>query len=218
MTHPPSCPPWEYEDHPRKDAVFSSILPPILEDLSKGRVDAQTVAADSRPFHRRLFIQLTPSGYPYYAGHYRGEDFRCLRHCPVTIPSDPRVGASPDRALDEMRRFTDFILAGINGTDTADRLPRARLSEREKLRFLIAFVAQIFVDFLTIHPYLNGNGHIGRLLVWAILLRYGYIPQGWPVHPRPNEPEYSQLIARHRSGDKEPLEKALIRHVLLGSQ
>jgi Fic family protein len=43
----------------------------------------------------------------------------------------------------------------------------------------------MFLAFVTIHPYANGNGHAARLVVWALLLRYGFQPTGWPVDPRP---------------------------------
>lgn len=218
MFHPADCPSWDYKKHPDKDEVLSDVTSTVLVRLREGTLQANTVAEDTRPFHRRLFEQLTPDGYEYYAGHYRGADFRCLRYYKVIAGGDPQVGSPPERVWEDMQRFTDFVTNGIDATDGTYRLSDDQLSEDEKLLNLIRLVAQVFVDFLTVHPYYDGNGHIGRLLVWGILLRYGYRPQGWPVHPRPDDPNYGPMIAQHRRNNPEPLERALVRHVLLGEE
>jgi len=88
----------------------------------------------------------------------------------------------------------------------------ATLSSAEDL-FLrtVRIAARLFCDFLTIHPYANGNGHTGRFLVWLVLGRFGYWPKKWHLHPRPNLPgyDYSKAIADARSGSPEALEEMI---------
>ena len=38
-------------------------------------------------------------------------------------------------------------------------------------------IALVYVQFETIHPYLDGNGRIGRLLIAALLEHFGLLPE-----------------------------------------
>jgi len=153
-----------------------------------------------------MFRTLTPPGCEYYAGHYRGEPFRCLQFCTVRIPADPRVGAPPSSVYSFMTNLEATIRGGMAAIDRAHDLPVAQLSPELRLLNAVRFACGIFQVFLTIHPYLNGNGHAARYILWAILGRYEYWPERWPVEPRPPDPPYSKAIAAHRSGDCLPLE------------
>jgi fido (protein-threonine AMPylation protein) len=75
-----------------------------------------------------------------------------------------------------------------------------------KLYRTIELLTALFVEFLEIHPFTNGNGHMARLVVIAILGRFAVYPSSWSLHPRPQDPPYSELISRYRSGDQKPLE------------
>jgi len=52
-----------------------------------------------------------------------------------------------------------------------------------------------------------------RFLVWAILGRYGYWPNRWPIGPCPSHPEYAPLIVRYRNGDRNALLQDLVARV-----
>jgi Fic family protein len=79
----------------------------------------------------------------------------------------------------------------------------------EKLTYAITFACRVFEEFLRIHPYANGNGHIARFLIWVILGYCGYWPNNWRIEPRPNPP-YNDLIVEYRNGNCEPLEKLIL--------
>lgn len=206
--HPPDCPAWEYSNHPHR-----SILPirvsEVLVAVSNGTLDTLSVAIDTREVHRRIFHELTPNGHEYYAGHYRGEHFRCLSFCSVAVQGDPRVGAAPAGVAILMRELNAEISAGIMALDA-----NILLTTRERLGYIMALACHAFVAFLTIHPYVNGNGHAGRLIIWSILGRYGHWPRHWPVDPRPPDPPYSELIWRHRNGEVVPLERYLLQRLV----
>lgn len=200
--HPPDCPAFDYEDHPDWQTALPRRVSEVLADLVRGRLDTRRILLNTRPVHHRIFIELTPTEYPYFAGHYRGEAFRCLRHYVVTVPNDPRVGIPPAAVAYWMYELQSIVQTGIDALD-AD----LTLSRRDRLRYLVVLACRVFEFFLRIHPYANGNGHAGRFMVWCVLGRYGHWPRRWSVEPRPPDPPYTDCIIRYRNGDKDPLEK-----------
>jgi hypothetical protein len=194
--HPADCPGWEYESHPNRPSL-KQLISSALIALRDGRLDTFAVASDTRPQHGVFFCSLTPVACGYYAGHYRGENFRCLRFYSVKINSDPRVGAPPSAVEYLMEELTRQIQAGLTALDANVLLP-----PKERVRYAITLACSAFVNFLTIHPYANGNGHAGRLIVWSILGRYGLWPLRWTIDPRPPDPPYSSLISEYRGGNR----------------
>ena len=213
MIHPVNCPPWEYGDHSDSSRVIQSQLRHVLVRLRSSRADTLGFITDTKRLHRQLFSDLTPDEYDYYAGNYRGSDFLCLKHRPVAIQGDPSVGYPPECVAQAMRRLEEYLRLGIAGLDESFTLPNAKLSRQTKLHFLVVFVSRMFVQFLTIHPYVNGNGHIARLMVWAVLGRYGYWPKRWPIEPRTDDPEYVSTIRAYRSGQPQRLEHYILKYI-----
>lgn len=204
------CPAWEY-DNPGARQTLALRVQQVLVELRVGTVDTASLAGDTRPVHERLFRGLTPPGFEYYAGHYRGERYVCLVQRDVGIRGDPRVGypaAGVSRALGELAQTISaglVVLDGMHGAAVGDRA-----SARTRLLATVVLACRAFELFLRIHPYLNGNGHAARFLLWAILSRYGYWPGRFPIEPRPQDPPYSDLIIQYRNGKREPLEQFVL--------
>src|SRR6202042_1083778 len=99
----------------------------------------------------------------HYAGHYRGEDFDCLRDYAVRIAINPRVGHLPNVVPAEMDEFKDMVCNAVSRIDAAWSVEDRILPRSSKIRRLSELVAAVFNYFLEIHPYANGNGHIARL-------------------------------------------------------
>lgn len=203
------CPPWEYSDHPRRVAVLRLESERLLIHLRSGELDSLAAARDTRPIHRRLFEELVPLGHWQYAGHYRGEPVDCLWNYRVFVAGDPRVGYEPNQVLASMERIQALVEEGCRVLDKAHAEPNT-LPEHELRITTVAFACRVFELFLRVHPFANGNGHAARFCMWALLGRYGYWPIRWPIEPRPPDPPYTDLIARHRDGDTEPLEQFVL--------
>jgi fido (protein-threonine AMPylation protein) len=209
---PLDCPEeFEYKDHPRKVEVLTRRQAELFTWIKEGRIKACEAVADTRPFHLHLFEELCPPDYGYFAGHYRGERFRCLKHYRVGIQNDPLVGVPPEAVSGRMAELAVAIRVGLAGLDEAFRLPKSQSSTSQRLVYLVAFACRIFVEFLTIHPYANGNGHLARFCLIAILARYGFILTGWSIDPSP-APPYAELIARHRRNEPQFLERVVLQN------
>lgn len=205
------CPPWEYRDHSNSSRVIQTQLTDMLIHLRSSKGAAIGVVGDTRRLHRQLFGALTPKGYDYYAGNYRGSDFPCLKFRAVVVGGDPNLGYPPEEVESGMKRLSYYLRTGISGLDESFALPNAKVPRQTKLHYLVAFVSRLFVQFLTIHPYINGNGHIARLMVWVVLGRYGYWPKRWPIEPRTANPEYVDTILAYRNGQPQRLEHYILK-------
>jgi Fic family protein len=160
---------------------------------------------DTRDVHRHLFAELTPPACEYYAGHYRGEAYRCLRYYSVCIPADSRVGFDPGTVTYYVGELAALIGAGISGLDA-----NPHGSKAEKVLFAVALASRAFEAFLRIHPYADGNGHAARFLLIAMLGRYGLWLRNWPLDARP-APPYVEVIEKYRDGDKSAMEAYFLR-------
>jgi len=204
--YPSDCPKgWKYEDHPDR-AILTQRTQALLALIRSQKNDTLRTASDSRSQHGFLFNGLTPPGCDYFAGHYRGENFHCLRFYPVVVPADPRVGAHPSAVEYLMSELRAQLRSGLLALDA-----NVALSPKQRLQYIVVLACSVFVNFLTIHPYANGNGHAGRLIVWCITGRYGFWPKNWPIEPRPPDPPYSDMIRVYRDGNREPLEMLILQ-------
>jgi fido (protein-threonine AMPylation protein) len=99
-----------------------------------------------------------------------------------------------------MDRFSDQATRALQALDRMH--DDAGVTPQVKL-FEAAQAACILLElFLRIHPYANGNGHMARAIVIALLARYNYRVRNWTVDPRPDYPvPYVRMILAQRSGD-----------------
>lgn len=207
MFHPGDCPEFEYTDNPRHEQILRSVLPNVIRLFLAPEA---VIFSDTRPAHHLLFVHLCPAGSEYLAGHYRGEDFRCLKFRPVYIASDPRVGYPPALVARSMADLARTIRVELAAIGLANARPIASMPKAERLKNAVALACRIFVQFLTIHPYANGNGHIARFIMIGLMARQGYKLKSFKIHPRPLDPPYSDLIKLYRDGNVEPFERYIL--------
>src|SRR6188768_1254602 len=108
---PPPCPTnWEYENFPDARKTVNARAKALLAIIVSGsNYDRLTAAQDTRPLHRQLFEGLTPTGFDYFAGHYRGENLWCLDRYEVKVKSDRRVGHTAATVPIEMEALSRRI-------------------------------------------------------------------------------------------------------------
>src|SRR4051812_15849517 len=93
LRHPTDCPAFEYKNVSGYQATLQARTEQVLK-LLRRQTPKQLIAccSDTRGVHRTYFEGLIPAGHPYFAGHYRGENFKCLLYLNVSVRGDPRVG------------------------------------------------------------------------------------------------------------------------------
>jgi fido (protein-threonine AMPylation protein) len=190
------CPPWEYSSISGFEGILARHTRQALIRLRELNLDERTqIGKDTRPLHRRYFEGLTPAGFDYYAGHYRGEDFPCLKDRQVQIVGDPLVGHAPYRITDDMSTFAGDFTTIAAESDLVWGINPIVVGRPEKLFRVVQLGVALFIYFLEIHPYLNGNGHMGRFLLISFLSRFGIFLSQWPLHPRPQDPHTLNSLA-----------------------
>lgn len=208
------CPPWEYNTIPNyQDALLERseiLLVRIRENIPPQNL---LLFKDTRPTHAFYLAGLTPPDCAYYAGHYRGENYLCLLDYQVGISGDSSVGHDSRIVPMEMDEFSTNLENSIGILDNINADFNPHIGRREKFIRTIQVATALFVYFLEIHPYANGNGHVARFLLIGILLQFGISLTKWNIHPRPADPPYSSLIAQYRQGNKTDLEMFVMNSI-----
>jgi len=199
------CAEFEYDNVPGSRDEIRDRFAPRLRDLVTRRLDNDKEIRDGRTTHAVVFLGFAPAAHPRYVGNYRGDPLcPCLREYVVGIPSDRRVGYPPSEVHAAMAEFVVRVGKSVRVLDLAQGV---REPAANKLYTIVVVACRLFEEFLRIHPYANGNGHMARWLVCALLARYGHATKRWTVEPRPPDPPYSVLIANARDGDLQSLEQ-----------
>lgn len=186
-------PSWQLSQAPDVDAVLGPRCAEILEALRRAApAEQRAFLLDSRAVHRQLFHDLVPEGAPWCAGTWRGQTNTPLEstRAVVRVPSGagllPRVPVCPpDQVLARISRLAVRIRAVLGAREIDDLTWLGRCG-------------RILHDFFDIHPYLDGNGHVGRLMM-AVLAHIRGVPvsPAWTVHPAPYGPAFSLALQQY---------------------
>lgn len=158
----------------------------IAEDLLR-LSDDQLCAAlrDTRAIHHRLYHDLAPS----IAGTWRGTPGSAIVSAKRSVfiarvkPGLRAVDACapPAEVAERMHSFAALIDAQFQcQTSISDPLQR---------------MAAVTHQFFATHPYIDGNGHVLRLLLYALAPRLGCaVHPAWTLHRRPYDATMSLCL------------------------
>jgi fido (protein-threonine AMPylation protein) len=187
---------WEYTQRGNHHRILSAEAARLMDELRGGKIDIISVLKDSRPIHKRFFSQLAPRDMKYLAGGYRGTNKGALKNYRVKIRGNPLVGSLPERVLPEIDRF------GIAAEKALIRLDGIHqdkaISADERIAISVEIACRLVAEFLLIHPYVNGNGHVARFMLIGILARYGHWLKSFDLHPAPFVPSYGDSIGAYQ--------------------
>jgi fido (protein-threonine AMPylation protein) len=163
-----------------------------------------TFLCDTRAAHARLYQDLTPKAYPEYAGTYRGTVGTALE--------DRNVGA-PRLGDEQTVKFVPYARVEAR-VEELNSLFKKDFGKPLSPEAVLNLATRAFLVFGGIHPFLDGNGHIQRLMFATIILEYPDLElcPSWTIHPRPfgedfaltfEEPDIGKRLGRLRSKLKE---------------
>jgi Fic family protein len=95
--------------------------------------------------------------------------------------------------------------------EMSDWVKRAKTLTQSQDRPGIERIAELHAQFERIHPFLDGNGRAGRLLVNLLLVRLGYPPA---IIFKRDRSKYLRALARADNGDPGALGELMARAVL----
>jgi hypothetical protein len=206
-----TCPEWQYTHYPDYDVLLKARAADVSVRL-RGATPAtnEVWCADTRIVHGPYFRDLTPPDFGHYAGHYRGESLDCLDQYEVGIKGDPVVGYPSATIPTKMNEFAVELKRAFSDLDRLWKVNSMVIGRDHQLQRTVEVAAALLVYFMEIHPYADGNGHMGRFLLLGIFARYSLYPAKFPLHPRPALP-YVHLIPVYRKGNKAPLLLYILR-------
>jgi fido (protein-threonine AMPylation protein) len=191
------CPQWA-------DDAAEHNLPELEQSMGKVWADACAEAKRTRPgrkefrrWHLRTFRSLVPMNY--YAGHFRQQDPQrpCLSGDAWVPQADgTRVNGTP---YGEVLRMMEVFEQDLHNDLLATEARWGAMTPQERLLSTATTVGLAIAKFIQIHPFINGNGRMSRLL-WAVLISRLGLPVPMAAVRRPGPP-YPEMMAKAMQGD-----------------
>ena|SRR6185312_11265930 len=206
---PVSCPEWHDQTRTSEEKlVFMRLYKRVIEVDSSKSVTPSAVTE----WHGIAFKPCVP--VPYYAGNTRQDDASrpCLMQnvavrvwsgsVPITLMQGLHFQKVPSNLRSVLEEGTKKI------SDYQKAYPK--MNPDQKVRTLALITAQTVGRFNTIHPFLNGNGRMGRLILKAYCARFG-IHTRMPSYARPTPNDvYCQAMSDASKGNPAALAALLI--------
>lgn len=195
----PPCPVWpEPEPISKLPDIVAGLAEYYRFIISACRKHYIIAHGDLKTFHKKVFVKVVP--LDYYAGNYRSDDKSkpCLAK-EVTVAGV--LGESFRTVPQSMGTFSAELHDMILHTD--DYL-NMKISPTERAQAVAQLAAAAMARFICIHPFLNGNGRMARMLVNYVFKRYGYKMPFVESHRRPPEVDYAQASAAAMGPNSNP--------------
>lgn len=196
-----SSPETEYIHVPNHDQILLACEKNIFARLaSQSNVDDHSIC-DTRSVHYEMFNQLIPK----FAGKYRGEPGVPYL---AFFANRTKQGMHPAFVSEFMNQLAPIIQAKISEFDQNV----STYDEYAKFHNLAALASWIISNFIGIHPYVNGNGHISRYIAAALFIPNQYVSKNWTIHHHPiSDQEYFTSMAAALNNDYSALISLLER-------
>ncbi|MGH7285112.1 MAG: Fic family protein [Polyangiaceae bacterium] len=175
---------------------------PVVVRARAAAVRVVPKRGDIASWHREAFKDVVP--LDYYAGSFRQHDEKrpCLG---IDVGVAGVAGFSFVLVLDAMNHLCRFIETQLASLE----LRWTELEGEKRMQRLAQIVGVAVGRFIHVHPFINGNGRLSRLL-WSVLLARLGLPAKLSVIRRPGPP-YDEVMAFAMRGDYGPAVELVLR-------
>ncbi len=197
MSRTVPCATWSVDGEEHSAPAAAKALRSVLIQAQLASLQRIPSTADIARWHRHAFKELVP--LDYYAGGFRQDDPArpCLRQNVQVLGV---AGEDYARVLDAV----GILDAGMRDRMSSLEIQWSNLGGPARVRALAVTVGLVVGVFIKIHPFLNGNGRMSRVL-WSVLLhRLGY-PFRLSVLAHPAVTDYDNAMAEAMKGNYAPV-------------
>lgn len=199
-----NCPSWDKDVSPAQADRFrrtqSHVYSAVCRHAPAAIVDVRIVCQ----WHELLFRQVVPVAY--YAGNYRQSDVD--QPC---LAINVQIGGVPGTDFRVVKNEFEKLIEGLRREIAKSELAWSMLTPPQRAVRLAQVLSSLIGSFIRVHPFINGNGRLSRIL-WAWgLVRFGVPPQ-CRISPRPGQP-YSAIMSASMAGDDMPLALCILQYL-----
>lgn len=171
-----------FQGFPELRRSMPAAINKLAMELDNASDAAQLEAlCDTRPLHRDLFAPLLPDAAQYAAGVYRGTEGTRLETLERAVFISRKAPGLRNQHHCAKPQEVASVMQGLS-----QRLDQLWNGTRPSLDQAFADLAEVTYLFLHAHPYMDGNGHIYRLILPVLARRLGLCARAeWTLHPRP---------------------------------
>lgn len=188
---------WEPEDHPDFQSLMPTLSEQVLNDLlAAENEEKRHFLLDTQEIHERLYAQFTWTNYEDCAGHYRFTPDTKVANWPVAV--NFKIGDSERILYGAISR--ENLLTQLDATN--EKIKNCIENPPDDKKLLAAKIVTIAIEFLRMHPYANGNGHISRLM-FPVMASFSpfTVKNGWSVNPSSYTPEMKIAFCESLAND-----------------
>ena len=176
--------PWLPHKEPRYDEILDMNCGVELRRLAHASSQERwEFICDSRTVHQRIYSELAPAEHPEYAGTYRGTMGTTLEGRAIGVLREDdglfQAFAAPEKVAELLS------MVAVQAKKIFD------LPSSTNVNVVLTEIVRLFYIFGLVHPFLDGNGHIQRLIVSACVMERSSLQlnEAWTIHPRPYDLE-----------------------------
>lgn len=190
--------PWN-DDDPTDAALIATNALALVQQIHANSPARDPLTLEVlQEWHGRLFAGCTVP-IAGYVGHFRGDsDVLELLDYEVQVGGVLGVRAAVVEA--RIKSLLDALNQALVGLDA--QIHTGAMPDRAEIQAIILLCARMHGEWVRIHPFANGNGRTGRVIVAWLALRYN-LPVFLNIKPRPATLDYA-MAAQISMGPRQP--------------